>query len=107
MTTGNEVNKKASEVTAVPLTLWDDVKKALLKQEWLQNHNVDWGLNGMWVSGMMKEISITGDTITITSYIESYDGGYSIGMKRTMTEIIYDADIDLAVDIIKGVLEED
>jgi len=100
-----EVSNKASELTTVPLKLWDDVKKALLKQEWLENHNVDWGLNGMWVSGMRKEIYIEGDTLTIHTMVELYEGGYVIHMKRTMTEIIYDVDVDLAVDIIKGVLE--
>jgi len=53
----------------------DKVKEIILKQDWIQDHNIEFGDYIIYFSGMEKEVIISETQLTINHYIRTYDMG--------------------------------
>jgi len=93
------------------MTVYEQVKELLLKQEWFNNHNVTFDVDMIYFRNLEKTVKITEDQITIKSYNRFYDG-QSERLELVYTQIFelnsfhYDLTIDDIVELLEKEMED-
>jgi len=85
----------------------DKVKEVILKQDWIQDHNIEFGNFSIYFSNLEKEVIVSETQMNINHYMTSYTDEGRDFLERYMTQQFpynfyhHDLTAEDIVDIIK------
>jgi len=87
----------------------DKVKEVILKQDWIQDHNIEFGDYTIYFGGMEKEVIISETQMNINHYMRTYTAEGQDFLERYMTQEFpynfYHHDL-IAEDIVEIIKQE-
>ena len=91
----------------------DKVKEIILKQDWIQDHNIEFGNYSIYFSNLEKEVIVSETQMNINHYMRTYTENGQDLLERYMTQEFpyrfyhHDLTAEEIVEIIKQEVQGD